>query len=205
MLSLFSSELNGGTSVKRCPDCAEIVQDEARVCRFCRHEFRNVTPTERPHTPTQSKPKYGCFLVIAGIAAVGALSSLGEKSSSDGGAGGNASVADAAIDPKDSSLKADLYADVDRQYAWIEVGKNKIKDTLKDAESAKFQNVHFYSGGGVPVVCGEVNARNSFGGYNGFERFVAAGDQIAALESQVEGGLQPVWSKFCQRSPSDQA
>ena len=28
-----------GAEMKRCPDCAELVQSEARVCRFCRYEF----------------------------------------------------------------------------------------------------------------------------------------------------------------------
>jgi hypothetical protein len=25
--------------LKRCPDCAELVQEEARICRFCRYNF----------------------------------------------------------------------------------------------------------------------------------------------------------------------
>lgn len=24
---------------KRCPDCAELVKPQARVCRYCRHDF----------------------------------------------------------------------------------------------------------------------------------------------------------------------
>jgi hypothetical protein len=27
---------------KKCPDCAELVLAEAKKCRFCNHEFRNV-------------------------------------------------------------------------------------------------------------------------------------------------------------------
>jgi len=95
------------------------------------------------------------------------------------------------------------YADTGRQAAWVANGQQSIKGQLKDPESATFRNVHFYSGGGTPVVCGEVNARNGFGGYTGYERFVAAGTLIAAVESQVEGGLDPVWKKFCKRASWD--
>ncbi|WP_425284648.1 zinc ribbon domain-containing protein [Mesorhizobium qingshengii] len=24
---------------RKCPDCAELVKADARICRFCRHEF----------------------------------------------------------------------------------------------------------------------------------------------------------------------
>jgi len=27
------------SGLKKCPDCAEFVQPEARICRFCGHEF----------------------------------------------------------------------------------------------------------------------------------------------------------------------
>lgn len=38
---------------------------------------------------------------------------------------------------------------------------------LKDPESAQFRNVRTVHG----IVCGELNAKNSFGGYVGFEPF----------------------------------
>ena len=33
--------------MKQCPDCAEFVQPDAKICRFCRHEF-SETPSETP-------------------------------------------------------------------------------------------------------------------------------------------------------------
>lgn len=59
------------------------------------------------------------------------------------------------------------------------------REALKDPESAQFRNVVAYpkTGGGYSV-CGEVNARNGFGGYGGFERFAAAGSKVY-IESAV--------------------
>lgn len=36
--ALAAAPVIAGAS-KKCPDCAEIVQADARICRFCRHEF----------------------------------------------------------------------------------------------------------------------------------------------------------------------
>lgn len=51
----------------------------------------------------------------------------------------------------------------------------RIKDVLKDPDSAQFRNVQATE----TAVCGEVNARNGFGGYNGFKGFVVAYDAMA--------------------------
>lgn len=40
-----------------------------------------------------------------------------------------------------------------------------VKKSLKDPNSAQFQNVKGY--------CGEVNAKNSYGGYTGYKRFIS--------------------------------
>lgn len=55
----------------------------------------------------------------------------------------------------------------------------RVKALLKDPESAKFGNVFLVTGppdsyGGRRLfTCGEVNAKNSYGGYSGSARFVA--------------------------------
>jgi hypothetical protein len=51
-----------------------------------------------------------------------------------------------------------------------------VKEQLKDPESAKFRNVRSVPFMGIgedvgDVFCGEVNARNAFGGYSGFSDF----------------------------------
>jgi hypothetical protein len=98
----------------------------------------------------------------------------------------------------ESASASDQFADTGRQFAWNERGQNAIKSKLKDPESALFRNVKFHSSGGIPVTCGEVNAKNGFGGYSGFERFIAAGDTLQVLESEmVNNDLSEVWNKYC--------
>lgn len=92
--------------------------------------------------------------------------------------------------------------DSTKQALWIIRSKDGIKAKLKDPDSAEFRNVHYYSGSGGPVVCGEVNAKNSYGGYNGFEPFVASGDELAWLASEL-ASPEEVFGKLCVRAPGD--
>jgi len=86
-----------------------------------------------------------------------------------------------------------------KKIGWMDKGMEQVKAKLKDPESAQFSGVYFHRGAdGVPMTCGKVNAKNSFGGYTGSERFFSAGKpHLTFLESQVDG-FPGLWSKFCQ-------
>ncbi|WP_333873085.1 hypothetical protein [Methylobacter sp.] len=80
---------------------------------------------------------------------------------------------------------------------YIDRQQNLIKSTLKDPDSAKFQNSFVSNLIGAPIVCGYVNAKNSFGGYTGFERFISGGS-IQVLESQMaKGEMSKSWATLC--------
>ncbi len=72
-----------------------------------------------------------------------------------------------------------------------------IKGTLKDPDSAEFKNSFVSRLIGAPVVCGYVNAKNAFGGYTGFERFISGGS-IQVVESQMAAGeMNKTWRTVC--------
>jgi hypothetical protein len=60
-----------------------------------------------------------------------------------------------------------------------EIAQEAVRNHLKDPDSARFRNVTIIrvEPDGA-VVCGEVNAKNSYGGYVGFRRFVVTGDHV---------------------------
>jgi hypothetical protein len=89
--------------------------------------------------------------------------------------------------------------DAGRELAWNDMGQNAIRAKLKDPDSAQFKNVTFFDGSGKPITCGEVNSKNGFGGYGGFERFIAAGDVITVMESEMaKGEMDKTWAQFCK-------
>jgi flagellar motor protein MotB len=52
----------------------------------------------------------------------------------------------------------------------IEKAKEAVMNSLKDPESARFRHVHIKLGDPSSVQ-GEVNAKNSYGAYNGYQKF----------------------------------
>ena len=66
-----------------------------------------------------------------------------------------------------------------------------VEANLKDASSAEFRN--------QVGQCGEVNAKNSYGGYTGFKRFIALNANMIVQETDMaDGDFDEVWSQQCK-------
>lgn len=53
---------------------------------------------------------------------------------------------------------------------FIKAAKTEITESFKDPDSAIFRRM-FLSAKSIPTLCGEVNAKNSYGGYVGYRKF----------------------------------
>ena len=94
----------------------------------------------------------------------------------------------------------------------VDKAKTTVANLLKDPESAQFRNVKLVEYKGRPrftngavvspkegyVVCGEINGKNSYGGYVGFKSFVAgvsqaqierSGGRNETMNAQLNTGL----------------
>jgi len=72
------------------------------------------------------------------------------------------------------------------------LAREKIMDRIKDPDSAQFRNQR----GG----CGEVNAKNSFGAYTGFKRFMVSGGDMAFIDGDpalADGAFDEAWRTLC--------
>ncbi|HEX5126486.1 MAG TPA: hypothetical protein VFW00_07075 [Rhodocyclaceae bacterium] len=76
----------------------------------------------------------------------------------------------------------------------IAEGQDRIVNRLNDPESARFRNVFISPKG--RAICGEVNAKNSMGGYVGFRRFISAKDR-AGVEDDGSYFADSNWSARC--------
>ena len=86
----------------------------------------------------------------------------------------------------------------DEQFNLTQLAMDLVRQRMRDPDAAKFRNVHYYSGGRAHIVCGEVNGKNAFGAYTGYEPFMSAGTpETTALQSQVEG-FNATWKHFCR-------
>ena len=76
-----------------------------------------------------------------------------------------------------------------------------VKTGMKDPDSAQFRHALAWRDGADSVVwCGEVNAKNAFGGYVGFRRYVFTtnDNEVAIEKSNFLFGV--LWSSYCQKA-----
>lgn len=73
-----------------------------------------------------------------------------------------------------------------------------IKNLAVDPGSVQFQHVGVHrQPSGTKAVCGEFNAKNRAGGFNGFERFISAGTAERTWIERDVADFQSVWSSLC--------
>lgn len=77
--------------------------------------------------------------------------------------------------------------------------REALEDHLKDSESARFRGFRQSKPeNGVWTLCGEVNAKNSYGAYSGFEPFlVIAGKEGKAPIAYVAIGVGESSGQLC--------
>lgn len=94
--------------------------------------------------------------------------------------------------------------------------RDVLSDTLYDATSAQFRDLWTINDGKSKMICGNVNAKNQFGGYIGFRHFVVSyeqrfgvidpiigeaemGDSKEAMEERaVSDGFKAIWPE-CEK------
>ncbi len=91
------------------------------------------------------------------------------------------------------------YSKADKEAIYIVVNQERITARLKDSGSAQFRNVFVSNAIGTPVVCGEVNAKNSFSSYMGFQRFISGGDIQVVETDMAAGEMDKTWTQVCGR------
>jgi len=87
----------------------------------------------------------------------------------------------------------------------VEVALDLLTNPLKDPDSARYRRTFLSEWtAGRFALCGEVNAKNSYGGYVGYRRFYA-GDDVSAveIESDTQNYFIGRYNTFCSNKVTD--
>jgi hypothetical protein len=85
-----------------------------------------------------------------------------------------------------------------KEFVWIRANQRLVAEKLKDPDSATFgkaDRVSYRTGG--PVVCGTVNAKNSFGAYGGAQKYIGMGDKLGVYLANEVKDFNNLWQKVC--------
>jgi hypothetical protein len=104
----------------------------------------------------------------------------------------NAPAVPSAVPPPAPAAKVSQHA------AFIAKAKANISVSFKDPSSVQYRDL-YVSESGSRALCGEINAKNSYGGYVGFRRFFATDEPVL---QDIEDPKQPtvmatMWGLMC--------
>ena len=98
-----------------------------------------------------------------------------------------------SISPNDAAMLGP--SDADLQVS----AQMAVQAQLRDPGSAQFRDVVVVRQDSSTAVCGEVNAKNGFGGYIGYSSFVAIGS-LVQLQTKRDDGFHTLWNAACVRT-----
>jgi len=171
--------------------------DEVKSSRASRKSEGSQTLYTKDGTPVlvrADKKGSGCLKPIVILASVLLLVALfsASKTSYKG-------YAERASDPnlavEHSRLAAEKRKSSDDDMRRIKIqrmAREGIMPKLHDPDTAKFRNQR--------GSCGEVNAKNLFGGYTGYKRFMYGGGDLIFLEGDpafADGAFDEAWDQLC--------
>lgn len=136
-----------------------------------------------------AKDRLACFDRFA-VAQTAEATVAAEAARQEADAKAQAAQAAAAV----SAEKAAVQLAVDRF-------KDSVADRFKDPSSAQFRNVVAYGTAkplSIDVLCGQVNAKNSYGAYTGFRRFLTNGSASVEIEDTKNTVMDRIWPATCR-------
>jgi hypothetical protein len=95
--------------------------------------------------------------------------------------------------------------------AFVKAAKANIMDRMKDPASVQFRNLYVSRSGplgeapgGLLILCGQVNAKNTYGGYVGFKDFYAAEVILQRVDpEEADSSFAPIAASFCSAKIKD--
>lgn len=77
-------------------------------------------------------------------------------------------------------------------------GKEAVRKILRHPNSATFRKVYVAEDGSLETVCGEVNSRDLYGDYTGYQRFYSHGDPESTFLENTAYEFWIYWEKYCE-------
>ncbi|MPQ56431.1 hypothetical protein F8197_06980 [Duganella sp. FT27W] len=80
--------------------------------------------------------------------------------------------------------------------AVIAMGEKYVREKIREPASAQFRN-QFIGKGGAP--CGEVNAKDAFGAYLGYQRYISVARELTMLAQDMpQDEFEESWREMCK-------